>query len=462
MKHRSPILLGLIALVLLPTVWAANPCTTGGAPVMRDGSGVGGTGMPANSADGSGQGGTGIILSGAPGGDGSGTGGTGRTVEVEGVITGFASICVNGLELHYQPSTPVTIRGKTATARDLGIGQVVRALARGQGDQLAVQSVHVRHFLVAPLQEVGTDKLRALGRSISLSPDAIVPSSLVPGVKVAVSGFIGAHGQSIATRLDVVPDDTPDSLTGKVQRNASGKLSIDGIALDGRLNALEPGDIVRAEGRYAQGRMQITRFERDERTMPVDRIVIQGLVRHADKSGLNIGGQRFLIDAKTQGRQTPPRVGEWAIIDATREDEHFHVRKVETQDRPVANPDKSGHRKDESSHTGLAEKSSKQAHEPPSGEGAGHPDREVARPNKAEAPEPIERPETFEKPEKVETPEKVERPEPIERPEKIERPEPIERPERIERPEPIERPERIERPEPIERVERVERPEHND
>ncbi|MDO9220802.1 MAG: hypothetical protein Q7T90_07210 [Thiobacillus sp.] len=65
----------LLAWALTPPLQAANPCTTSGAPSQRDGSGQGGTRLrPAD-------------------GDGSGSGGTGLTVEVEGAISGFASIC---------------------------------------------------------------------------------------------------------------------------------------------------------------------------------------------------------------------------------------------------------------------------------------------------------------------------------------------------------------------------------
>ncbi|MDP1929298.1 MAG: hypothetical protein Q8K62_12415 [Thiobacillus sp.] len=80
----------LLAWVLAPTLQAATPCPTGGTPSQRDGSGQGGTRL--HPAD----------------GDGSGSGGTGLTVDVEGVISGFASICVNRLELRDAPATSVT------------------------------------------------------------------------------------------------------------------------------------------------------------------------------------------------------------------------------------------------------------------------------------------------------------------------------------------------------------------
>lgn len=340
MKFWHQALLGLMAFTLAPMLYAANPCESGGSPIMHDGNGAGGTGFRPEGTDGTGQGGTGLSPSRKPGGDGSGSGGTGHTVEVDGVITGFASICVNGLELHYLPTTPVMIQGKSGSPKDLRVGQVVRVRAQGQGSQLSVQRLHVRHLLVSPLQQLGLDGIRAQGRNISLSPNAMLPNGLVPGVKVAVSGFAGVRGHVVATRLDVVPDDTPDSLSGEVQRNAQGELTVEGVVLKGRLHKLEPGDVVRAEGHYEHGRLQVTRFEREERGIPVDRVVIQGLVSHANKSGISINGQHFLFDSQTRIKQAPPRAGGWAIVDAVSADGQFRAREIEAQSFPGHSLDK--------------------------------------------------------------------------------------------------------------------------
>lgn len=455
MKCLRQVLLGLLALTLAPALHAANPCVAGGAPIMGDGSGAGGTGLRPEAGDGTGQGGTGVSPGKQSGGDGSGSGGTGHTVEVDGVITGFASICVNGLELHYLPTTPITIYGNAASAKDLKVGQVVRALAHGQGDQLALQRIRVSHLLVAQVQGLEPGSLRAHGRNISLSPDAVLPSSLIPGVKVAVSGFVGANGHAVATRLDVVPDDTPDSLTGEVQRNAQGRLMINGVTLEQRSPKLEPGDIVRAEGRYVEGRMQITRFEREERTLSVDRVVIQGFVRHAAKSEINVSGQRFLIDTRTLIKQTLPHAGEWAKIDAIREGHQFHAREVEIQAHPGNDMSKPFQGKDSATpRAGHEEKTYKQEQERSADTDVEHSSRETEKGEATERPEASEKPET---PEGIEAPERIERPEKIEAPERVERPEKVEAPERIERPEKVEAPERIERPEKIEAPERIER-----
>src|SRR3569833_3394932 len=126
MKFWHQALLGLLAFTLAPTLHTANPNKSKNTPNMHDGNGAGGTGFRPEGTDGTGQGGTGLSPYRKPGGDGSGSGGTGHTVEVDGVINGFATICVNGLELQYLTTTPVMIQGKSGSPKALREGQVVR------------------------------------------------------------------------------------------------------------------------------------------------------------------------------------------------------------------------------------------------------------------------------------------------------------------------------------------------
>jgi hypothetical protein len=463
-KTAYRLLLALGIALATPAVEAANPCATGGALAINDGTGKGGTGIR---ADGTGQGGTGITgTARGPGGDGSGSGGTGKTVEVEGVVTGFASVCVNGLELNYAASTPVTLFGRPASTRDLAIGQVVRALARDRDGRLDLNHIQVDHLMVARVQAVKPGKLLVQGRNIHLSPGAVVSSDLAPGAKLAISGYRDARGNAIATRLDVVPGDTPDSLTGKVERNAQGRLSIDDVVLEGDTSRLKPGDVVRAEGRLESGRMQITRLDREERAVLTDRVVVQGLVRHVGPAGIDVNGQRFALDRNTQIRNAMPRAGEWAIVDAVRERDSLRAAEIEVQaaprdprlpsETPIRD---NGHRKDVSPADGSPESGSASRRESDA-------DRNPAaeRTERQGSGERTERAESHESTDRTERTEQVERTEKAERPEKVEveKVERVERVEKTERPERIERAERTERPERTERIERPERVERDD
>lgn len=366
MSLPRKILPWLILLSASPSLYAANPCIDGGALQPRDGSGIGGTGhLPSimGSSDGSGTGGTGhgpVQEDGSgtggtghapwveahdghgmggtgniPPQDGNGMGGTGHDTEVEGVITGFASICVNGLELHYQSTTPVAINGRAGSPKDLAIGQVVRAQATGNGDQLSLRGVQVRHLLVGTLQGLDGKHLQALGQNIALDEAAVLPNKLAAGTRVAVSGFIGPRGRLVATRVDAVSADTPDSITGEAGQNSQGRTTIGGVALDIHDNNLKPGDMARAEGRFEQGQIRGARVNPDEHSRNARQMIIQGPVQESGGSGLTVGGQRFTVDQATRMQHGLPETGQWVRVDGARDGDAFRARSIEIQERPL-------------------------------------------------------------------------------------------------------------------------------
>ena len=130
--HRAMRVLRIIALLsaaaagVMPAIaQGRNACIVGeggiggtGAPNSEGGTGgtgvtaQGGTGGTGATADRGGTGGTGQQATGGIGGTGStadngGTGGTG----IVGVVTGFASICVGGQEVHFDATTVIRTSG---------------------------------------------------------------------------------------------------------------------------------------------------------------------------------------------------------------------------------------------------------------------------------------------------------------------------------------------------------------
>lgn len=479
----SPRLLCLLALVTVSSaLHAANPCLSGGAPQPRegagkDGTGTGGTGYTArlnNSTDGSGAGGTGHAPgkgdgSGAGGtgapqmaaNDGSGTGGTGHETEVEGVITGFASICVNGLELHYQADTPIAVNGKAASPKDLAVGQVVRAQAKGKDDQFAIARLQIRYVMVAPLQDISASHAQVMGKNVRLENGAQLPGALEPGQKVAVSGFVGPGGAVFATRLDAVSPDTPDSINGEVSRDEKGRRTIGGVPVDGVAAELRAGESARAEGRFENGRLLAERVEHDEPAGRAERFIIQGAVKETGKDSLDVGGKRLVLGPASADKHEPlPRAGSWVRVEGVRRGKDLQIEKVEVQGRILP------------ASRDLQEKSRKESALPArelrqttdqSRERSEHIEREDHS-EEAERPESPEKPEETEAPEHPERVESPEKPEEIEAPERQERFEAPEKPESeaIERPERVEAPEKPEKYEAPERPERPESPEHDD
>ena len=117
--------------------------------------GVGGTGH--GPGDAGGIGGTGAPLADGIGGTGApladGIGGTGARrapaarVGVVGVVTGFGSICVNGLRLQYDRSATVSENGRPAGTAALAVGQFVSIEAERVGDALIARDIGIAEWM---------------------------------------------------------------------------------------------------------------------------------------------------------------------------------------------------------------------------------------------------------------------------------------------------------------------------
>lgn len=130
-----------------------------------------------------------------------GMGGTG----IIGVITGFGSIWVNGIEVEFDPATPVRVDGDNAGNSALRVGQVAVITATGSGSRLDARSITVRHEVSGPVEAVESNGtvLRVAGQRVTFAGqvwgDAAAPRT---GDWVAVSGLPGPDGGIVATRID--------------------------------------------------------------------------------------------------------------------------------------------------------------------------------------------------------------------------------------------------------------------
>lgn len=150
-----------------------------------------------------GIGGTGIIPGEVKTAD-RGIGGTG----IVGVVTGFASICVNGYEIVYPPDAPTEIGGLPAQPGQLRAGQIVTLTAQGDGRILATDRISADYLLIGPVEakDPAIRRLTIAGQVVTLSPDARGQIAPAVGTWVAVSGFmappVDGKADLVATRLD--------------------------------------------------------------------------------------------------------------------------------------------------------------------------------------------------------------------------------------------------------------------
>jgi hypothetical protein len=213
-----------------------------------------------------------------------GIGGTG----IVGVVTGFASICVDGLEVQYDSTVPVDIDGHAATPTQLRAGQVVAIQAAGPANAPQAKAISVLTEVAGPIEaiELGSGAVMVAGQRVIVSPSVWGATRFGLGDWAMVSGLRQADGTIVASRLD---SDKPGGLMVR------GSVSVDGgtphigaLVLDGpATSSLHTGDSVVVSGSYSHGVAHIEAVAPDGLSSnptsyfggSVDRVVVQAFVR---------------------------------------------------------------------------------------------------------------------------------------------------------------------------------------
>ena len=231
---------------------AAGMCRLGPdeGPPLAD-RGIGGTGAPTAVAD-RGIGGTGTPLRTAD----RGIGGTG----IIAVITGFASICLGGMEVALDDTVPVTLNGEAVPASSLRAGQLAIVEAGGQGSELAARSVELRQEVSGPVEAVATNgRLRVAGQAVQLSAGTYGQRNPQVGDWIAVSGLRSPDGVIQASRID---PRTPGEVLVRGRAVATpGGLRVGTLQL--RSNETAPAGYITATGRYRGGVLDGARLAPD-------------------------------------------------------------------------------------------------------------------------------------------------------------------------------------------------------
>jgi hypothetical protein len=297
----------VVRAVGLGTGNAADACTRTASQVNPAtlAPGLGGTGAPATAvaAKPGGIGGTGQVAQ-RPGIGGtgqvadSGLGGTG----IVGVVTGFGSICVNGLKVEYAPETPLQRDGQPVPHSALAVGQVVALQAVEQGPRLQAGRIAVLDAAVGPLGSVdpSTGRFTVLGEAAT----ALVPAdlaSLKPGQWVRVSGQRLASGEIRATRVQATP---PGSawVSGTLSRTATGAWQVGRTPLVAGAASLPAasalGQEVGVYGVWTGERLQASAVQLGPTRAalgPVNDVVLQGYVHGVNGRELTLGFETLTL-----------------------------------------------------------------------------------------------------------------------------------------------------------------------
>ena len=296
------VLLGLFATLALD-VQAQNACVTGAASATnplsataRPGSGTGGIGGTGVVAGAPGIGGTGI--------DPGGIGGTG----IVGVITGFASICVNGVEVHFDVSTPVLNAGEPVSARQLAVGQLVAVRAIGTGAEVSARQIAMIDTAVGPLSAVNaaTGELRLLGQTVRALDQSDLGQLLV-GDWVRVSGHRLAQGEIAASRVQRIDPQLQVQLTGVISRLDGGSLVVAEVPVRIDFPTLSAGLVAGREvtvsgtwdGRVLAAR-QVVADPTVQALGPASQVVLQGYVHAVGTRQIDLGLGALTLSAQAQ------------------------------------------------------------------------------------------------------------------------------------------------------------------
>ena len=273
--------------LLAAFVLVLSAAFAGTSVAVCDPGGIGGTGLAPG-----GTGGTGVEPggTGGTGVDPGGIGGTGQRAEAEigvlGVITGFGSICVNGIEVHYDANTPVAFNGDVSSAKALGIGQVVSVLAVGAGTQARAHWIDIVDAAVGPVTAVEkAGALQVNKERVRIEPSTVLGpgldrarlASAQVGDVLRVSGLRNDEGIIVATRVETAPPGTR-ALAAEAADASLGRFLVEGYVTDTQPQAvrvgptrfsvapdvasqLARGQLVRLEGRSEGGNRIVERAD---------------------------------------------------------------------------------------------------------------------------------------------------------------------------------------------------------
>ena len=293
----------MLCLLLAQPTSAENLCATRSSPVnpLAATSGLGGTGAPRESG---GIGGTGM-LAGKPGigGTGNREGGVGGT-GIVGIITGFASICVNGVEVQFDADTPVSENGQPGSPKQLAVGQVVAVRAQGVGQELSASRIAMIHAAVGPVDAINSaaGEFSVLGQTVR-PLDKTLMVGMRTGNWVRVSGHRLAQEEIAASRIEAIAAQPLAQLIGTISKLENDSLTVEGtrIRFDVRQNGgdLVVGGEVVISGQWDGRELRAQRVESDpvsDSLGKVDQVVLEGYIRKLDGNQLHLGHSRVTLN----------------------------------------------------------------------------------------------------------------------------------------------------------------------
>jgi hypothetical protein len=147
------------------------------------------------------------------------------TTEITGVITGFGSVYINGVEYETESAEVSTDDNAGASETDLQIGMVItlNGEINDDGTTGSASSIHYDEQIKGPLDSIDliSNSLSVLGQTILFddltSLDNAILTALIPGDFLEISGFFDADGNLYATRIEKETESSQLKVQGIVE-----------------------------------------------------------------------------------------------------------------------------------------------------------------------------------------------------------------------------------------------------
>lgn len=229
------------------------------------------------SANDGGIGGTGMVAEG-------GIGGTG----IVGTITGFASVCINGLEVEFDESTTVRSNHETSGLQQLAIGQVIAINAVNDTHGLRAEKIDILNAVEGRISMINLARstLQVLGQTILITPATQFTgitkiNDMTLDMPIKISGYRNAENAIVATRIALTIGLQTSSVIGVVEQADDGQYRIAGLVLAGETASLAVGSESLLSGSFDGQLLHISRVQNNP-SVPfantAQRVVIEGLL----------------------------------------------------------------------------------------------------------------------------------------------------------------------------------------
>ena len=147
------------------------------------------------------------------------------TTEITGVITGFGSVFINGVEYETDSAEVSTDDNAGASETDLQVGMIITLNGEINEDGTTgnASSIHYDEQIKGPLDSIDLigNSLSVLGQTILFddltSLDNVILIELIPGDFLEISGFFDADGNLYATRIEKETESTQLKVQGMVE-----------------------------------------------------------------------------------------------------------------------------------------------------------------------------------------------------------------------------------------------------